>query len=150
MATETKTINLYDYDAKKEQPTDVDMIMDLIGKETTAGVIKQIVDKNIKNPNFDTSKPFGPANQTYIPSGTTKNENEIDKLFHTDGRTITEIRAKKDPVFKDTWLAKWEGKTKDKSAAKAGVVSGAPKGPGAAKPAVTAGAPVDTTALFED
>jgi|SaaInlLV_10m_DNA_2_1039722.scaffolds.fasta_scaffold16975_2 hypothetical protein len=116
MVTETKTINLYDYDQKKEVPKDVDMIVELIDKEITAGVIKQIVDKNVQN---DTG--------AYVPSGETRVENEVDKLFHTDGRTITEIRAKKPATFKDTWLERWEGKVKDKSAAKAGVVSGAPK-----------------------
>lgn len=117
LTTEKKTINLYDFDLKKEAPTDVDMVMELIDKEVTAGILKQIVDKNKAD-----------ASGVYKPTGETRVENEIDKLFHTDGRTITEIRAKKtEATFKDTWLTKWDGITKDKTAAKAGVVTGVPK-----------------------
>ena len=135
LTTKKKTINLYNFDLKKEVPTDVDMVMDLIGKNITAGVLKQIVDKNKAD-----------ASGAYKPTGETRVENEIDKLFHTDGRTITEIRAKVAvATFKDTWLTKWKGVTKDKTAAKAGVVAGAPK---SAKAGATAGTAPQADSLF--
>ena len=137
MDTEKKTINVYNFDAGKEMPTEVDMVMELIGKETTAGVIKQIVDKNKLND----------ATGKYEPTGETRIENEVDKLFHTDGRTITEIRADKPGTFKDTWLEKWNGKTKDKTVAKKGVVAGAPKATAATAAGATA---PKAESLFQD
>jgi hypothetical protein len=148
LKTEVKTIKLYDYITKSEQPQDVDMVMELIGKETSAGVIKQIVDKNVENAAYDAKKPIGPDNMEYIPSGITRIENEVDKLFHTDGRTITEIKADvAEPTFRDTWLERWEGKLKDKSAAKKGHVTAVPTAGSAAGP--VSGAPTPPQSLFK-
>ncbi len=118
MDPETKTIKLYDYTSKKEEPTEVDMLMELIGKEIFAGVIEQTVDKNIKD--SSTGK--------YVPSGEFRKENEVDKLFRAaDKLTLTEIKSKAiEPVFYQKWLDRWDGKTKDKTK-KTGVTKGAPK-----------------------
>ena len=128
--TEVKSINLYNSDQQKEVPTDVEMILPLIGKTICGGVIKQIVDKNVK----DTKTG------EYVPTGETRVENEIDKFFHDpSGLTMTEATAKlKDPVFKGKWLEKWEGQTRDNSTD----TKGAPKAgaPGTA-PAVGDAAP---------
>lgn len=118
MSTEKKTINLYDPAQKKEVPTEVDMIMDLIGKQIFAGVIKQIVDKRAKDPNTG----------EYLPTSETRVENEVDKFFRAkDKLTVVEIKAQKTEVeFMTTWSDTWKGKTKDKTS-KTGVVKGAPK-----------------------
>lgn len=118
--TEKKVIKLYDPDAKKEVPTEVPMIMDLIGVNIKAGVFKQIVDKRAKDPH--TGK--------YAPTGETREENEIDKLFRVkDNKTVLEIRAQvEEAEFHDKWLAKWEGKVKNKAKGTAGgAKAGAPK-----------------------
>lgn len=120
--TEVKVINKYNADAKAEIPTKVDMVTDLIGKEITVGLVKQIVDKTQKG---DDGK--------YYPTGETREENEIDKLFRaSDNKTTAEIRAQvEDASFFQTWADKWTGKVKDKStkgaAGNAGT-AGAPKG----------------------
>jgi hypothetical protein len=131
--TETKVTGVWSSDAKAEVPTKVDMIMDMLGKNVTIGLIKQIVDKTAKDGNGD-----------YQPTGETREENEIDKFFHTDTRkTVTELRAKADAAFIDAWDQKWSGKVKEraKGVAAAGV-AGAPKAAGAA------GTKKPTTSLF--
>lgn len=131
LETEVKKVKLYDYDAGKELLKDVDVIVDLIGQKILAGVMKQIVDKNIKN---DAG--------VYVPSGNTKEENEIDKLFRaTDGKTVVEIDAKADEAeFIKTWEKKWTGIVKNRS--KANKDSGAKAGAPAAAAA--------TSSLFGD
>lgn len=128
--TEPKAVNLYNFDAKAEVPTKVDMIMDLVGTEILVGLIKQTVDKNVKD-----------ATGKYVPSGETRDENEVDKMFRLKDRmTTAEIRAQaEEAVFHKTWSTKWAGQTKDKSTKGAGTA-------GAPKSAAAAGKP--TSSLF--
>lgn len=123
--TEDKVIPVYNTEAKKEIPTKVDMIMDLVGQEVLLGVLKQKVDKTAKD---------GAGN--YVPTGETREENEIDKIFRASDRmTTAEIRANAEvAAFADTWATKWTGVTKDKSS-KTGATPGMPKvGAGTQKP----------------
>jgi len=131
--TEDKVIPIYSAKSKAEVPTKVPMIMDLVGKEVILGVIRQTVDKTVKD-----------AAGNYNPTGETRDENELDKVFRASDRmTTSEIRAKAEtPVFIETWAAKWTGKTKNKSSGATGAsgTAGAPKAAGAStKP---------TTSLF--
>lgn len=124
---EEKVINLYDKDAGKEVPTKVMMLMDILGKEITLGVIKQIVDKNVKD---------GAGN--YVPSGETREENEVDKVFRArDGMTVAEIKAQaEEAVFINTWKEANEGKTRNKAkGAQNGSVAGAPTAAASSAPA---------------
>lgn len=125
LETETKVINLYSWEAKSEVPTKVEMFTDLLGTEIIAGVIRQTVDKNVKD-----------AAGTYVPSGETRDENEIDKFFRMrDRKTTAEVRAQaEEATFIDTWEEKWAGKIRNKAKGASGT-SGAPKpgnGPAAA------------------
>ena len=115
--TETKVVNVYNKDAKAEVPTKVEAIVDLMGQEILIGVIKQTVDKTQKT---DAG--------TYIPTGETRDENEIDKFFRaSDRKTTAEIRAQaEEAAFADVWEKKWAGVTKDKASKGAGV-AGVPK-----------------------
>lgn len=109
--TEKKVINVYSSEAKAEVPTPVEMLTDLLGKEILVGLIKQTVDKTTKD-----------AAGNYVPTGETRDENEIDKLFRaSDRKTTAEIRAQApEGVFADTWATKWVGQTKDKTSKKVG------------------------------
>lgn len=133
---EKKTIKLYNFEAKAEVATQVDMVMDLVGKRAAFGIIKQVVDKNVQNGNGD-----------YVPSGETREENVIDKFFSAEPRlTSSEILAEvKEETFVNTWLDKNRGKTKNlaKGAAAAGT-AGAPKAAG------STAAPAATSSLFMD
>ena len=135
MDTETKVVNVYSSEAKAEVPTKVEVIMELLNKEILVGLIKQTVDKTQKN-----------DQNIYMPTGETRDENEIDKLFRSSDRmTTAEIRAQAtEAAFAATWETKWTGNTKDKTkgvAANAGTF-GAPKG------AAMAGTKKPATSLF--
>ena len=139
LETETKVINLYSSEAKAEVPTKVEMFTDLLGKEVIAGVIRQTVDKNVKD---------GAGN--YVPSGETRDENEVDKFFRMrDRMTTAEIRAQAESAtFIDTWNEKWAGKVRNKAKGASGT-AGAPKpgnGPSVAGNSAVTKKP--TTSLF--
>ena len=135
LETETKVVNVYNSDAKAEVPTKVEMVMDLLGKEILIGLIKQTVNKTKKDD----------ATGVYLPTGETRDENEIDKFFRaSDRKTTAEIRAQvEEAKFADTWLEKWQGKVKGKASKTA--ATGAPGAPRAAAPAA---AKKPATSLF--
>lgn len=122
--TEVKVVNVYSPDAKAEVPTQVEVLVDLLNEEVIVGLQKQISDKNIKN-----------DQGVYVPSGETREENEIDKIFRAkDGMTTAEIRAgAEEAAFVHSWKEKWQGKTRDRS-------TGAAGGAKAGAPARTTGA----------
>ena len=134
LETETKVVNVYSAEAKAEVPTKVEVLMDLLGKDIIAGLIKQTVDKTKKN-----------EAGVYEPTGETRDENEIDKLFRASDRmTTAEIRAQAETAaFIDTWSGKWTGQTKNKAKGASGT-AGAPKAAGGAP----AAAKKPTTSLF--
>lgn len=104
--SEEKTIKLYNYDAKAEVPTKVQVVTSLIGQTIIAGIQRQTVDKNVKN-----------GEGKYVPSGDTRDVNEIDKFFRArDNMTTAEIRAgATEAAFYPTWGEKWTGVTRDRS-----------------------------------
>jgi len=109
--TETKVLSLWDYDAKKNTPQQKEVIMDLLGKEVTLGVLRVIEDRNVKN-------EVG----VYVPSGETRVINDIDKVFRTEDKlTTAEIReGKEEPEYYGKWSEANTGKTRDKSEGKKG------------------------------
>lgn len=113
--TEVKVINAWNKEAKAETPTKVDMLTDLLGQEILVGLIKETVDKTAKN---DAG--------VYIPTGETREQNVIDKLFRAaDKKTTAEIRAEsEEATFHDSWLQKWEGKTRDRASKATGTAGG--------------------------
>ena len=124
METEEKVVKLYSSEAKAEVPTKVDMLTDLLGKDIIVGVIKQVVDK--------TQKVEGSTE--YVPTGETREENEIDKFFRSgDKLTVAEIRAQaQEAAFYVAWNDKWSGKVKERAKGAVGNTgtAGAPKGAG--------------------
>lgn len=106
--SEKKVVGIYNYTQKKEVPTEVDMIMELIGQSITLGLLQTKEDGTTKQ-----------DDGTYKPDASKKprEHNEIDKVFRTRDRlTVKEIKAQQtDPVFYDKWLKQWDGKVKDKT-----------------------------------
>lgn len=102
--TEIKTIKLYNFTDKKEVPTQVEMVTEMVGADITIGVIRQIVDKT-KN----MAGQGEPAD--YQPTGETREENVIGKVFHMEtGFTIQELEAGANegdtPEFRVKWAEK--------------------------------------------
>lgn len=113
---EERVVKLYDFDAKAEVPTKVLAVISLHGKPVKVGIIKEIVDKNVKN-----------GAGEYVPSGETREQNTIDKVFHAEtGKTVAEYTNK---VEKAEFIHKWEernkGQTRDRSTA-GGAKTGVP------------------------
>lgn len=123
LITEDKVVNIYDFTARKEIPTTVPVFTELLDKDVFVGVIKQISDKRAKN-----------ASGEYVPTGETREENDVDKFFRaSDGLTATEIKAGADhPEFMTRWKKKWEGQIRDRSVgvAKNAGTPGMPAGAG--------------------
>lgn len=136
LETEQKVIPLYNAEAKSEIPTKVDMLMDLVGKDVVAAIMKQTVDKTKKNE----------ATGLYEPTGETRDENEVDKFFRArDRMTTAEIRAQAEQAsFVNTWAEKWTGKVRDKTKGD----TGASKGTSGLPTASTAASKKPTTSLF--
>ena len=124
--TEEKVINLYDFEAKKEVPTSVPMIMALVDAEVSLSIQKNLEDKNVKN---DAGE--------YVPSGETRDTNTIGKVFHTETKmTVVEaLEGAEEAKFWDAWLEKNKGKVFDRTKKDAG--GGKPVG---GRPAPSAGA----------
>ena len=79
---EEKTLNLYDFDAKKELPQAVDCFVDLHGLELQVAIQRQTVDKTQKNE----------STANYEPTGETRDENEFVKFFPAERLvTISEV-----------------------------------------------------------
>jgi hypothetical protein len=138
VAFEDKVIPIYDYDQKKELPTKAKVAVELIGQRISAGVFKEVVDKTTKD-----------ASGTYVPTGETREQNEIDKFFRTgDGFTVAEIRGKAATAeFKDAWSAKNTGVTKNKAK---GAAAGGTGAVGNSKPAGQSTTAAPAKSLFGD
>jgi len=118
LAPENRIIKVYDFDAQAEVPAEKEVLVELLGQPIYTAVQKQVVDKNVKG-----------ADGSYVPSGETKEVNEIDKFFRAkDKMTQAEILANaSEAAFFNTWKTKWEGQVRNraKGAAKSGT-AGAP------------------------
>ena len=116
--TEEKMVNVWNGELKTEVPTPVQVLTDLLKQQVTLGLLKQIVDKNIKD-----------DNGKFVPSGETREENEVDKMFHADSNmTMTEIAEKKtEAKFIHAWKKKNDGtvRNKAKGTSSKGTTSGA-------------------------
>lgn len=114
LETETKVIKLYNREAKTEMPTEVPMVVDLIGAKVALGIFKEKVNKQVLEGN------------TYVDSEETREQNVINKVFHLEThKTVNEAKNDLEAEFWDKWLAKHQGKEIDRT--KKGVKSNAPK-----------------------
>lgn len=123
LATEEKIVKIYDFDQKKEVPTAVQMITDLIGGKVDLS-IREI--KKFKQKKGDDNQYHDTADTTQI--------NEIDKAFFpgmnatvreaeealenggsvVDGR-IVDANGTDVAVYYGAWKNRWEGKLIDKT-----------------------------------
>ena len=131
----TKIVDIYDFDLSKKVPTEVPMVMDLVGAKVKLAILNQTVDKNVKD-----------ASGKYVPSGDTREQNVLDKVFSRAGFTTTELTAKLEaPEFMEAWLKKNKGKSQMK--AKGAAAGGASK---AGAPVAPAGAPATVADIFSE
>lgn len=135
LETEEKIIKVYDYDAKKEVPTAVQMVTEVLGKPLALGIQKVREFKQKKN-----------AQGVYEDTDETREVNTIQKVFHPTAKvTVPEAReGKTTGEFWDKWLTKNKGQVYDKTKGKGG--SG-----DSSKPAPAAGStpPASKPSLFK-
>lgn len=95
--TEDKVINIYDYDAKKEVPTSVPVLIDLINQPVSLAIFKNLENKSEKN---DAGG--------YDDTAETHDTNSVEKAFHTETKlTMNEARDGKPATFWDSWKEKY-------------------------------------------
>ena len=112
--TEDKVINIYNFEAKKDEPKSVPMLTEVIGKDISLGILKILENKSKKD------------GDNYVVTAETREINNIVKVIHTaSGMTVLEAReGKEEPVYGPKWLEKNKGQVYDKRTIKDG--AGAP------------------------
>lgn len=101
------TYPIWDTNAGKELPKEVEVLEELKGQKIVAGILRVIEDKQKKNE----------ATGKYEPTGETREINTIDKFFQEGTRrTVTEIKAgEENGVFIDAWIEKKQGQVINKA-----------------------------------
>lgn len=104
-----------------KEPEKREVFMELLGKPIKLGIVEETVDKTAKN---DTTGK-------YEPTGETRDQNTMSKVFDAEGLTAFERESgKTEPEFMNAWIAKFAGKKFNKSKGKkttvGGKVAGAP------------------------
>lgn len=115
LTPEAKLVSIYNFDLKKEVPTEKQVYTDLIGQPVNVGIRRVTEFKRALNQS--TGK--------YEDTAETRDLNEIEHVYKADtNQTVYEAVNGKDAVAADAWAKKNTGVTKDKT-----------KGKGGAKPA---------------
>lgn len=97
LSAEEKTIKLWDRDAQAEKPTEVPVVSEMLGQPLLVGLKKHRENRRVND---------GSGN--YIPTADERIFNEIDKVFHKDGYTVTERDANAEEAkFHKQWAAKF-------------------------------------------
>ena len=134
---EEKLVKIWDPEERKEMPKSVPVLIGLLGQKVGLGIIKQTVDVNEKD---------GSGN--YVPTGKTRDENTIDKVFDVDSNlTVVEARNELTAgVFMTSWVEKNKGQTRDKTLKEAANQNGRSGRPAGGPP--QAGGQAKTKSLF--
>jgi len=100
-ASEMKTVNVYNFDQRKEVPTEKKVATTLLGKKVKAAIFKQVVNKRVND---------GTGN--YVDSAETKEENEIKDFYFADsGLTVSEkTKGIEEAIMSLKWAERNTGK----------------------------------------
>lgn len=117
---EDKTVKIYDFEARKEMPKEVQVIAELNNVEVCVAIQRTLEDKTAKADNGD-----------YVPTGETVERTNIEKAFDPDTMlTVVEATDGKEAgEFHTAWLEKNKGKVRDRTDKKA-AKTGAPAASG--------------------
>ena len=101
--SEKKMVNVYDFTAKAEKPTEKSVATSLLGKQVKAAIIKQTVNKNV----------YDDTIEKWITTAETKEENDI-KEFYFDDSYLTVVEKSKgatEALMMPKWVKRNAGKT---------------------------------------
>ena len=101
---ETKKVNLWNPTKRQEEPTDVEVLPELHGKEVFLGIHKIEKNKQVEHP---------AGSGKWVDSNERRTVNEIDKIFTDERKTVNEKMAGDTASFVDTWIAEFGEKTLD-------------------------------------
>lgn len=105
ISTEPRILPVYDLNQKKEVPTEVQVAVELLGKELALGILKTRENKTTK------------VGDEYVPTVEEVFTNNIDKIFilkNGTPYTINEIEADSEASFAPKWVEKWKDQVQDK------------------------------------
>lgn len=129
LSFEKKIVKIYNFEQKKEIPTEVDVAVELIGADINLGIMKVLENKQQKD-----------QAGAYVSIADTREVNEWSRVFHPKtGQTALEYDTSAEATFRTQWLAEFKGKQidrTDKSLKPATPAAGAPAttgGPAAGK-----------------
>lgn len=132
---EEKEIEVWDSEKKAKVRKGMKVCMELIGKTAYFAILKNLEDKTVKA-----------DDGTYVPTGESRETNNIDKIFHPEMKiTVKEAReGKTEPDFFDRWIKQNKDQVRDrrnKNAPKAGKpgvkpVAGSSSTPAASRPSL--------------
>ena len=96
LVEEKKVIKLWNSANQAEENTEIRHLPEIVGKPILVGVLKIRDNKNEK------------VGNEYVPTAAERFFNEVDKVFHPNGLSITEKAAvETTPAFKDRWLKRY-------------------------------------------
>lgn len=104
-AFEKRIIPVFNFEQRKDVPTEVNMAVALLGKEVALGLLKVRENKSQK------------VGDDYVPTPEEVFNNSIDKIFFMkDGKPYTAIELDEgaDSSFAAEWVNKWKDKVQDK------------------------------------
>jgi len=101
-ASEKKMVNVYDFNEKKEKPTEKSVATALLGKQIKVAILKQTVNKRV---NDGTGK--------YVDSAETRDENQIREFYFPDSDLTVVEKSKdaKEALMMPKWAERNTGKT---------------------------------------
>jgi hypothetical protein len=124
--TEEKMLKLYNFELKKDVPTNVHVLVDLIDKEVGLAVWKTLENKQVEQ------------NGEWVDTSEERTVNDIEKVLHpTNAATYQEFEEKKDPTWAANWAKRNRGQLRDKRSIKDG--KGGPPKAGGGTPSGTGG-----------
>lgn len=121
-AIEEKTVKIWNGKEKREENRPMPVLVDLIDKKVTLGILRNIVDRQAKGQDGE-----------YRNTGETRMENAIDKVFHHETlRTVNEYRNEVNTAeFMEAWVEKNKGQDRNRAKGVAGNAGGGAGAPGA-------------------
>lgn len=112
---ETKVHKVYSADAKAQVPQEKATLVEWTGKTIHVGLQKVISNKQVKSGN------------DYVDSAEKREDNQVDKYFDEDKKTLLELQNNKPAEFYQDWVKANKGRDRNKyKAPKGGAVSGVP------------------------
>jgi hypothetical protein len=120
---EKKLVKVYNFEQRKEVPTEVEVAVELVGQPVKLGIEQHRENKNAKD-----------QAGNYVPTAEIREFNTVTRVFHAQtGQTASEYNAQAPAEFLALWAKEYDGKVIDKTAK--GPVAPAPSGGTAATPA---------------